>query len=87
MPSDPQVAYERDQARVLHELLNEYPALMTYEEARLARVGDPDDWDESDAFEHAVRGLRWGGLIRRQGDLLVPVRPVRLMADLGFRLG
>ncbi|HEY2054583.1 MAG TPA: hypothetical protein VGH14_11670 [Solirubrobacterales bacterium] len=84
---DPQVAYDEEQAWVLDELLDEYPALMTYEEARVARVRDPEDWGESDRFEIAVRALGWAGLIRRQGDLLVPVRPARQMAALGFSLG
>lgn len=84
---DPQVAYEREQAWVLAQLLDEHPALMTYEEARIARVRDPGHRGESDAFELAVRGLGWAGLLRRQGDLLVPVRPARQMAALGFRLG
>jgi hypothetical protein len=84
---DPQVAYEEQQALVLDDLLSEHPALMTFEEARLARVRDPEDRGEADAFEIAVRGLGWAGLIRRQGDLLVPVRPARQMAALGFRLG
>lgn len=84
---DPQVAYEEQQALVLDDLLSEHPGLMTYEEARLARVLDPEARRESDAFESAVRGLGWAGLIRRQGDLLVPVRPARQMASLGFRLG
>jgi hypothetical protein len=84
---DPQVAYDEEQAYVLEELLDEYPALMTYEEARLARVRDPEDWGESDRFEIAVRALGWAGLIRRQGDLLVPVRPARRMAAIGFSLG
>lgn len=86
-PRDPQVVYEEQQALVLDELLGEHPALMTYEEARLARVRDPEDRGESDSFESAVRGLGCAGLIRRQGDLLVPVRPARQMAALGFRLG
>jgi hypothetical protein len=84
---DPQVAYEREQAWVLAQLLDEYPALMTYEEARIARVRDPGDRRGADSFELAVRGLGWAGLIRRQDDLLVPVRPARQMAALGFRLG
>ena len=84
---DPQVAYDEEQAWVLDQLLDEYPALMTYEEARIARVRDPEDWGESDAFEIAVRALGWAGLIRRQGDLLVPVRPARQMAAIGFSLG
>jgi hypothetical protein len=84
---DPQVAYEEEQAWVLDQLLDEYPALMTYDEARIARVRDPEDWGESDAFEIAVKALWSAGLIRRQGGLLVPVRPARLMAGLGFELG
>jgi hypothetical protein len=83
----PQISPEQEQAEVLDQLLDEYPALMTYEEARIARVRDPEDWGESDAFEIAVRALRWAGLIRRQGDLLAPVRPARQMAELGFSLG
>jgi hypothetical protein len=86
-PRDPQVAYQEQQALVLDELLREYPALMTCDEARLARVHDPDDRGERDAFENAVRGLGSAGLIRRQGDLLVPSRPAREMVGLGFRLG
>ncbi len=86
-PRDPQVAYEEEQALILDELLTEHPALMTYEEARLARVCDPGDRGEADSFDSAVRGLGWAGLIRRQGDLLIPVRSVRQMAALGFRLG
>jgi hypothetical protein len=84
---DPQVAYDEEQAYVLDELLDEYPALMSYEEARIARVRDPEDWGESDAFEIAVKALGRAGLIRRQGDLLVPVRPARQMAAIGFSLG
>jgi hypothetical protein len=84
---DPQVAYDEEQAWVLDQLLDEYPSLMTYEEARIARVRDAEDWGESDAFEIAVRALGWAGLIRRQGDLLVPVRPARQMASIGFSLG
>jgi hypothetical protein len=84
---DPQVSYDEEQAYVLDELLDEFPALMTYEESRLARVRDPEDWGESDRFEIAVRALGWAGLVRRQGDLLVPVRPARQMAAIGFSLG
>jgi len=60
---------------------------MTYEEARIARVADPGDWQETDRFEGAVRALLWAGLLRRQGDLLVPVRPAREMAAIGFSYG
>jgi hypothetical protein len=84
---DPQVAYLEEQAEVLDQLLDEYPALMTYEEARIARVTEGGDWQENDAFEIAVRALGWAGLVRRQGDLLVPVRAARQMAAIGYGLG
>jgi hypothetical protein len=80
-------SWEEEQAWVLDHVLEELPALMTYEEARIDHVRDREDWGESDRFEIAVRALFAGGLVRRQGDLLVPVRPVRRMADLGFQLG
>jgi hypothetical protein len=79
----PRASYEEEQAWILAELLDEYPALMTFDEARIARVRDREDWGESDAFEIAVNGLFTAGLIRRQG----PIRPVRAMAELGFSLG
>ena len=50
-------SYEEDQAWLLSGLLDEYPALMTYEEARIAHVREGGDWQENDAFEIAVRGL------------------------------
>ena len=83
----PRSSLEEEQAEILSELLADYPSLMTFDEARIARVRDREDWGESDAFEIAVRGLFSAGLVRRQGDLLVPVRPVRVMADLGFSIG
>jgi hypothetical protein len=84
---DPQVAYDEEQGWVLNELLEEFPALMTYEEARVARVRDPEDWEESDRFEISVRALGRAGLVHRQGDLLVPVRQARQMIAIGFHLG
>jgi hypothetical protein len=83
----PRAPYEEEQAWILSELLDEFPALMTFDEARIARVRDRQNWSESDAFEIGVKGLFEGGLLTRQGDLLVPIRPVRLMAELGFELG
>jgi hypothetical protein len=86
-PAPPRESYEDAQAWLLTELIEEYPGLMTFDEARIARVRDREDWGESDAFEIAVKGLFSSGLIRRQGDLLVPIKPVRVMADLGFEIG
>jgi hypothetical protein len=47
----PRDSYEDSQAWILTELIEEYPALMTFDEARIARVRDREDWGESDAFE------------------------------------
>jgi hypothetical protein len=80
-------SYEEDQAWLLSELIEEFPALMTFDEARIARIRDRENWSESDQFEISLRGLMWGGMVRRQGELLVPVRPVRQMAELGFSIG
>jgi hypothetical protein len=80
-------SYEEDQAWLLDQLIDEYPALMTFEEARIARARDREDWGDGDRFEIALRGLMWGGMVRRQGDPLLPVKPVRLMAELGFEIG
>jgi hypothetical protein len=83
----PRASYEEEQAWILMELIEEYPALMTFHEARINRVCDREDWGESDAFEIAVNGLFSAGLIRRQGDFLIPIRPARTMFDLGFSIG
>lgn len=83
----PRESYEDSQAWILTELIEEYPGLMTFEEARIARVRDREDWGESDAFEIAVNGLFTAGLIRRQGDFLIPIRPARTMFELGFSIG
>jgi hypothetical protein len=83
-PLDP---YEESQAWILAELIEEYPSLMTFDEARISRVRDREDWSESDAFEIAVNSLFASGLIRRQGDFLIPIRPARVMAELGFSIG
>jgi hypothetical protein len=83
----PRDSYEDSQAWILTELIEEYPGLMTFDEARIARVRDREDWGESDAFEIAVNGLFTAGLIRRQGDFLIPIKPARTMFELGFSIG
>src|ERR1700759_2542297 len=80
----PRDSYEESQAWILNELIEGYPALLTFDEARIAYVRDREDWGESDAFEIAVNGLFSAGLARRQGDFRIPIRPARTMAELGF---
>jgi hypothetical protein len=84
---DPQKAYEADQRGLLDLLLGEFPGVLTYREALTARVEDPEDFGEADRFGNAARGLLACGLLVRQGELMIPSRPARSMAALGFRLG
>ncbi len=80
-------SFEQEQAHLLDEILEEWPGTMTFDEARIRRVRDRGHWGEADSFEIAVRALFASGLIRHEGDLLIPVRPVRQMAALGFTIG
>ena len=84
---DPQEVYEADQRGLLDLLLAEFPGVLTYREALIARVIDPDDFGEVDRFSGAVHGLVAAGLVVRQGELLLPTRPARQMVGLGFILG
>jgi hypothetical protein len=84
---DPQEAYELDQRGLLELLLEEFPGVLTYREALTARVADPEDFGEADRFGNAARGLIASGLLTRQGELILPSRPAREMASLGFDLG
>lgn len=81
---DAQETYERDQRGLLDLLLEQFPGVLTYREAR---VDDPEDFGEADRFANAARGLIASGLAVRQGALIIPSRPAREMAVLGFNLG
>ena|ERR1700761_3271087 len=84
---DSQKGYEADQRGLLDLLLEEFPGLLSYREALTARVSDPEDFDESDAFANAARGLVASGLVLREGELIIPSRAARQMIALGFGLG
>jgi hypothetical protein len=63
---------DRDQARVLHEVLFIYPESMTL--AELTRELTAGTTDFQDRIERAVRDLVAGGLLHRVGDLVLPTR-------------
>ena len=84
---DPQVVYETDQRALLDLLLEEFPGILTYREALTARVKDPEDFDEADRFRNAADGLAADGLMVRQGELILPSRAARSIADLGLDFG
>jgi hypothetical protein len=84
---DPQEIYEGDQRALLDLLLEEFPGVLTYREALVARVTDPDDLIEADDFANVAHALAASGLLVRQGELLIPSRPAREMVGLGYILG
>lgn len=84
---DPQEVYEGDQRGLLDLLLEEFPGVLTYREALVARATDPEDFGEVDRFSSAAAGLLAAGLVVRQGELVIPSRAARSMVDLGFILG
>jgi hypothetical protein len=84
---NPQEIYESEQRGLLDLLLKEFSGVLTYREALVARVEDPDDFGRSDRFGDAARGLVASGLVIRQGELVIPSRPAREMTVLGWELG
>jgi hypothetical protein len=62
------------ESAVLALLLIEHPAQLTMDELVLVLHGDVDLFEPRDAAERAVRELVGAGLVRRQGDYLVPTR-------------
>ncbi len=64
----------RDQAEVLREVLDIYPAAMTLDELVRELTVASDEFAEQDRVQRAVRDLIAGGLLHRVGDLLLPTR-------------
>lgn len=62
------------EAAVLVFVLIEHPAHPTVSELSRALNCDPGDFSSVDALERAVRELVAGGLLHRQGDLILPTR-------------
>ena len=68
--------------RVLMFLLDEHPAQATEDEIALALIDDPPTFAGADAIGRALRELRSGGVVIREGEFLVPNRAARYMASL-----
>jgi hypothetical protein len=65
---------DRDQARVLHEVLFIYPESMTLAELTRELTSGTTEFQERDRIERAVRDLVAGGLLHRVSDLVLPTR-------------
>lgn len=72
---------------ILWLLLKEAPAPLTFADIATVLAGDPEDQKEANALRDAIQVLVSAGLARRQDGTLVPTRPAREMADLGFAIG
>ena len=74
---------------VLKFLLGEHPALLTEAEVVAYRVGLPTEdaatFEESDDVERAVGQLAGAGLVRRQGESVIPTRAARYFDWLAGR--
>jgi hypothetical protein len=64
----------RDQAEVLREVLEVYPATMTLEELVRELTVASAEFSEQDRIQRAVRELTAGGLLHRIGGLVLPTR-------------
>jgi hypothetical protein len=64
----------RIEATVLRWLLALHPIQITFEELLRDVCEEPDDFAERDALERAIRELGGSGLVRRNGDFVVPTR-------------
>lgn len=63
------------QAAVLMQVLALHPDQLTFDELRREMTGDADqEFAERDAFERAVRDLAGAGLLRREGESVLPTR-------------
>lgn len=65
---------DRDQARVLRQVLYLYPESMTLAELTRELTTASTDFQEQDRIERAVRDLVAVGLLHRAGDLVLPTR-------------
>lgn len=62
------------EAAVLRHLLALHPVQIVFDELLREIAGDPEDFAERDAIERAVRDLGAAGLLRRNGEVVLPSR-------------
>jgi len=74
------------QAAVLMEVLALHPAQIAFDELQREMAGGEDEgFAGRDAFHRAVRDLAGSGLLRREGDSVLPTRAALRMAELWER--
>lgn len=78
--------HEDQQRGLLDLLLAEFPGVLTYREALVARVGQPEHPIEAEDFDQTARALAESGLVVREGQLLMPSRRPERWWDSAMRL-
>jgi hypothetical protein len=74
MSSQAELPDESWQLAVLSRVLGLHPERLSAEELRREMLGDRRDFAQADAHDRAVRDLSAAGLLRRDGDSIVPTR-------------
>lgn len=63
-------------------ILGEYPGLVTDDDVlKEIAGGDPPTFGERDAVEQGIRDMLAAGVLRREGDSLVPTRATLFLDD------
>ncbi len=78
-PAEQDAAVE---AAVLRQLLTLHPVQVTLEELHRELGIEPEDFEQRDAVERAVRDLVAAGLLHRLEDFAVPSRAALRFAEL-----
>ncbi|MFL5872991.1 MAG: hypothetical protein ACJ75T_05905 [Solirubrobacterales bacterium] len=73
---------DRDQARVLRQVLLLYPESLTLAELTRELTAASTDFQDQDRIKRAVRDLIAVGLLHRVGDLVLPTRAAAYLHTL-----
>jgi len=73
------------EAAVLLRIIDLHPVLVSLAELSRDVGGERPRFDERDAIERAVRDLVAAGLLRRNGELILPTRAALRFSELADR--
>lgn len=71
-PESPAAQDAATERLVLHLVLDQHPDQLTAAEIRRALYSEPETFEANDAVARAVRDLIAAGLLRQQGEAVVP---------------
>jgi hypothetical protein len=71
----------RDEGAVLRHVVETHPATLRLSDL-IRELGDPDDFDQRDGIERAVRELVQGGLLFKSDGAVLPTRQALYLCDV-----